>query len=159
MTGDAALRQAYDALLDAAETVAAGETDAPPPGEWDADRVLAHVALVTSTTLEAVAAVAAGTHTTYDNRIALDTWTIDRVVHLAGGGAGLRERLRRQGEALDLATRALSSDELATPVPTRLLSHGQLLVDQALPLSDLVTGLTDVELPGHRQQLLALRAT
>jgi len=31
-----------------------------------------------------------------------------------------------------------------------------LLVDQPLPLRDLITGLAEAELPGHAQQLLAL---
>lgn len=42
------LRDAYRALLDAAGTVAefGDTTPAPPPGEWDADQILAHVSLV-----------------------------------------------------------------------------------------------------------------
>jgi hypothetical protein len=151
------LRSAYQALLDAAEAVA--ETNpAPPPGEWDADRILAHVCLVNAATISATAAVAAGAHTTYDNRTALDTWSIDRVVALAGGSAGLRDRLRRQGEALcAFGGPALSEAELDTLVPTRLLSNGQVLVDQPLPLRDILGGLADVELPAHTAQLLALR--
>jgi hypothetical protein len=30
----------------------------------------------------------------------LDTWTIDRVIARAGGNAGLRDRIRLQGDAL-----------------------------------------------------------
>jgi hypothetical protein len=41
-------------------------------------------------------------------------------------------------------------------VPTLLVSNGTLLVDQPLPLRDLVTGLAQTELPGHTTQLLAL---
>jgi hypothetical protein len=41
-------------------------------------------------------------------------------------------------------------------VPTLLLSNGEVLVDQSLQLRDIVTGLADVELPGHTKQLLAL---
>ena len=62
------LREAYRALLDAADAV--GEGTSPPPGEWTAHQILAHVALVTSVTVAAAAAVAAGSNTTYDNRIA-----------------------------------------------------------------------------------------
>lgn len=43
-----------------------------PPRSWPA-----HVSLVTATTVAAVARVVAGTNTTYDNRTAFDTWTID----------------------------------------------------------------------------------
>ncbi|WP_333775716.1 hypothetical protein [Streptomyces sp. IBSBF 3136] len=153
------LRDAYRALLDAAATVAdsAGPDPVPPAGEWDADQILAHVSLVTATTLAAVSAVASGARTTYDNRLALDTWTIDRTVALAGGTAGLRERVRLQGDALcTLGGPALGEAELDTPVPTVLLSNGKLLIDQPLSLRDLLTGLAETELPGHTNQLLAL---
>ena len=96
------LRDDYRTLLDAAATVAdSGETcPVPPAGEWSADQILAHVALVNAATIAAASAVASGANTTYDNRIALDTWTIERVIALAGGNAGLRDRIRVQGHAL-----------------------------------------------------------
>lgn len=50
----------------------------------------------------------------------------------------------------------LSESELDTPVPTLLLSAGTLLVDQPLPLRDLIAGLAENELPGHARQLLGL---
>ncbi|WP_405854119.1 hypothetical protein OG361_16025 [Streptomyces sp. NBC_00090] len=153
------LREAYRALLDAAATVAdAGALPVPPEGEWDADRILAHVSLVTATTLAAVSAVASGVAATYDNRVAHDIWTLDRVVELAGGGPGLRERIRVQGEALCAlgGGPALSAAELDTPVPTLLLSHDTLMVDGPVPLRDLVAGLAEAELPGHAKQLLDL---
>jgi hypothetical protein len=153
------LREAYGRLLDAAATVA-GSGDpapAPPPGEWNADQILAHVTIVNAATIAAVSSVAAGTITTYDNRVALDTWTLGRVIALAGGNAGLRERVRLQGEALcALGGPILSEPEFDTLVPTLLLSNGRVLVDQPVPLRDLVTGLAEVELPGHTEQLLAL---
>lgn len=155
----APLRDAYRTLLEAAATVAGhgGTSPVPPVGEWNAEQILAHVAIVTAATVAAVSGVASGTHTTYDNRTALDGWSIGRVISLAGGEAGLRERIRRQGEALcALGGGALSETELDTPVPTRLLSNGTVLVDRPLPLRELITGLAEVELPGHTEQLLAL---
>ncbi|GAA1216042.1 hypothetical protein GCM10009665_02310 [Kitasatospora nipponensis] len=153
------LRDAYRALLDAAATVAdSGDpSPVPPTGEWNADQILAHVALVTAATIAAASAVASGANTTYDNRMALDTWTIERVISLAGGTAGLRDRVRRQGDALcALGGPALAEAELDTPVPTLLLSKDKVLVDQPVPLRDLIAGLAAVELPGHTEQLLAL---
>jgi hypothetical protein len=121
------LREAYRALLDAAAAVASAAT------------------------------VASGAHTTYDNRRALDTWTIDRVISLAGGNAGLRERVRGHGEVLcALGGPALSDAELDTGLPTLLLSHDTVLVDRPLPLRDLIMGLAEAELPGHTRQLLDL---
>lgn len=153
------LRDAYAALLDAAATVAgAGGTSLVPPlGEWNADQILAHVTLVNAATITAVSAITSGAHATYDNRMALDPWTIERAIALAGGGAGLRERVRVQGDALcALGGSTLSEAELDTPVPTRLLSHDTVLVDGPVPLRDLVNGLAEVEIPGHTAQLLAL---
>lgn len=100
MQDTAALRDAYRELLYAAETVAASgdPSPVPPPGEWSADRILAHVSLVGAATLVAVSSVASGAVTTYDNRVAQDTWTLDRVIALAGGNEGLRRRIRAQGK-------------------------------------------------------------
>ncbi|MCD0483540.1 hypothetical protein LO771_14335 [Streptacidiphilus sp. ASG 303] len=160
MLDTAPLQDAYRALLDAAATVAdAGDPGpAPPDGEWDADRILAHVSLVGAATIAAVAGITAGANTTYDNRIALDAWTIEQAVAHAGGNAGLRDRISSQAAALCALVRgaALSDPELGTLVPTRLLSHATLLVDQPMPLRDIVTGLAQAELPGHTRQLLAL---
>ncbi|MEV4253883.1 hypothetical protein AB0J52_12040 [Spirillospora sp. NPDC049652] len=156
--GSAQLETAYQSLLDAATTVTgSGDASAPPPGEWTADQILAHVSLVTATTIATASAIASGVNAAYDNRIALDTWTIDRVIALAGGTAGLLDRLRCQANALcALAGQALSETELDTMVPTRLLSNGSCLVDQLVPLRELFAGLADSELPGHTRQIQVL---
>ncbi|TFV62477.1 UNVERIFIED_ORG: hypothetical protein E4P37_17110 [Bacillus sp. AZ43] len=156
MSDSELLATAYRDLLEAAATVAAADTGDRPADEWDADQVLAHVSLVTATTLATVAAVASGTHALYDNRIASDGWTIGRLVRLAGGSAGLRDRIRAQGEALCALRPTLTAHELDSPVPARLVSGGEVLLDQAVALGDLLVGLAEVELPGHTAQLLAL---
>jgi hypothetical protein len=153
----APLSDAYRALLGAAATVAeSGEAKTPPPGEWNADQILAHVAIITATTITAVSRVASGENATYDNRTSQDGWTISRVIARAGGNGGLRERIRVQGEALCTLAPSLREAELDTPVPTVLLSGGDVLVDQPVPVRDLVLGLAEAELPGHANQLLAL---
>ncbi|WP_280255330.1 DinB family protein [Nocardia wallacei] len=158
MSDTTALREAYDSLLEAVGTVgASAHLRTPPPGEWNAEQILAHVCLVTAGTIAAVAAVAAGEHTTYDNRHALDTWTIDRVAERAGGFSGLRERLRRQADILcGFGGPALSDAELDSPVPLLGLSAGTLLNEAVVPLRGLFEGLADIEIPNHTRQLLAL---
>jgi hypothetical protein len=141
------LRQAYDTLL------AAAPRAVPPPDEWNTEQILAHVSLVSAATISTVAAVASGAISTYDNRLSQDPWTLDHVIALAGGAAGLRKRIRAQGEALCALAAVLSEAELATKVPTLLLSNGTCLVDQPLSLGDILAGLVDVELPGHTKQL------
>ena len=155
------LRDAYATLLDAAASVAsrAEETLEPPDGGWDADRVLAHIALVDAATLATAATVASGAGASYDNRLSLEDWTTSRLRVRAGGTAGLQERIRRQGEALCALGAALSDAELDTAVPTLLLSDGEVLVDQPVPLRAILTGLADDHLPRHTTQLLALLPT
>jgi len=153
------LLDAYRALLDAAAIVAdvADTSPAPPAGEWNADQILAHVSIINAAAIAAAARIASGANTTYDNRTALDIWTIERVIALAGSNEGLRERIRLKGNALAaLCGPALSEAELDTLVPTLLLSNGTVLVDQPPQLRDIITGRADVELPGHTKQLLAL---
>jgi hypothetical protein len=141
------LRQAYAALLDTAPRAV------PPPGEWNTEQILAHVSLVSAATISAVAAVASGALSTYDNRPSQDPWTLDRLITRAGGEAVLRERIRAQGEALCALAAVLSEAELTAEVPALLLSNGRCLVDQPLSLGDILSGLADVELPGHTKQL------
>ncbi|MET9792933.1 hypothetical protein [Streptomyces canus] len=160
MLDTAPLQDAYRALLDAAATVANADDSnpAPPHGEWNADQILAHVSLISATTIATVAGIAAGANATYDNRIALDTWTIEQTIAHAGGNVGLRDRIGGQAAALCALAggAALSDAELSTPTLARLLSNDTLLVDQPMSLRDIVTGLAEAELPGHTKQLLAL---
>lgn len=152
------LRNAYRGLLAAATTVLDSEDlgATPPPGEWNATQILGHIALVDAGTLATAYAIASGVNASYDNRTALDTWSIDRVSTIAGGSAGLMERIRVQGDALCALGEALTEAELDTPVPTLLLSAGVVQVDQLVPLRALITGLGTDHLPGHAEQLLAL---
>jgi hypothetical protein len=120
----------------------------PPAGEWNADQILAHVAVVNAATISTVSAINSGTHTTYDNRVSQDAWTLAHVIEVAGGNEGLRERVRAQGEALCvLAGPILSETELDTLVPARMVSKDTILFDQPMPLWDILTGLADVERP------------
>ncbi len=155
------LRDAYTGLLDAAAQIAAraGDTVRPADGGWDADQILAHIALVDAATLATTATVASGAAATYDNRLSHDAWTTDRVRTRARGNAGLQDRIRRQGEALCVLGTALSDAELDTTIPTLLLSDGQALVDQPVPLRAILTGLAEDHLPRHTTQLLALLTT
>ncbi len=152
------LRRAYDELLDAAQRVSTAETaPEPAPGEWNLEQILAHVAMVNATTIAAAYTVASGANATYDNRVALDAWSIQNTIDLAGGGAGLRNRIYEQANVLcALDGPALSETELAAKIPARLLSNDALVLDQVLTLHDIITGLAEAEIPGHTEQIAAL---
>jgi hypothetical protein len=152
------LRDAYGALLDAAITVLDSDdtSPAPPPGEWDATQILAHIASVDAGVLATAYSVASGTHATFDNSASLDAATLERVTATTGDSAGLRDRISRQGDALCTLGEMLSEAELDTPVPTLLSSAGVVQLDQPIPLKALIMGLADDHLPRHTTQLLAL---
>lgn len=152
------LRDAYEALLDASVTVlgAHDTSPTPPPGEWDATQILAHIASVDAGVLATACTVASGAEATYDNRVSLDAATLDRVSAITGDGDGLRDRIRRQGAALCAVSELLSDVELATPVSTLFESAGVVQFDQPVPLEALITGIAGDHLPRHTAQLLAL---
>ncbi|MGJ9422313.1 hypothetical protein [Aeromicrobium sp. CF3.5] len=142
-----ALGQAYDTFL------TAKPAPTQPTGEWDTEQILAHVWLVTTLTLTNVATVTTGLRSIYDNRSSQDAWTLAHAASLAGDAAQLRERIRVQAQALGILVAALSTRELAAPVPALLVSNGACLVDQSMSLNDIIQGLAEQEIPGHTRQL------
>ncbi|MFD8597292.1 hypothetical protein ACFV1L_20040 [Kitasatospora sp. NPDC059646] len=155
MYDTAPLHRAYREVVAAAEEVSGAEPAALPAGEWDAEQVLAHLGLVTAGALAAVAAVAAGSAATFDNRISQDAWALRRVIDRASGGPELRRRVAAQGEALCAFAASLGAQELEAPLPTLLLSHGEPVFEGAMTIRQLLDGLAAGELPAHAAQLRA----
>ena len=147
-----ALRNAYDDLLAAAET----PSSPPPPGEWDHDHPLAHLISVDANITAVALAVTSGERTTYDNRISLDHWNLDRLVSVAGGTSELLERVRHHGELLCTVADRLDDSDLQVMVPTLILSNDKVMLDQPIPLRALIKGLAEVHIPSHTDQLRAL---
>ncbi|MDG4858547.1 hypothetical protein P8605_10350 [Streptomyces sp. T-3] len=149
-----ALRSAYEKLLDAAATPDLGEAD---DGGWNADEILAHVLSVDAATAAAALGVVAGSRPGFDNRIALDTWNLERIIAEHSGRADLIEHVRRQAAVLcDIADR-LTEEAAAVQVPTILLSNDALALDQPIPLASLINGLAENHVPEHTRQILNLR--
>ena len=67
-----ALRQAHEEFLDVAK---AGGFGPPPPGEWDAGRLLAHAAAADAAIASIALAVTGGQRAAYDNRASLTSGT------------------------------------------------------------------------------------
>jgi hypothetical protein len=148
-----ALRSAYEQFLDEAAAPDLGEA---ADGGWNADQVLAHVLSVDAATAAVALGVVSGARPTFDNRICLDSWNLDRIIAEHSGRADLIAHVRSQAAVFcDLADQ-LSDQAAAVLVPTFLMSGDQLLVDQPLPLADLVNGLADNHLPVHTKQIAAL---
>lgn len=148
------LRKAYADFLSVAK---AGGFGPPPPDEWDAARLLAHIytghAQIASTAL----AAAAGMRPAYDNRPSLDEWNLRRVVDSAGDLAGLVELVRRGGELYCAVAEQLTEQDLDVRVPVLIISNNEVIVDEPFPLRWLVPGVRTVHLPRHADQLRSLR--
>ena len=99
------LRDAYDALLDAATTVLGTDDTNPPAGEWDATQILAHIASVDAGVLATAYTVASGAPATFDNSASLDTATLDQVTATAGGQRRAADAYPRPGRRAQRARR------------------------------------------------------
>lgn len=150
------LHQAHRDFLALAE---AGAFGPPPPGEWSAEQLLAHVAATDQSIAAVALAIASGQRPGYDNRPSLDRWNLGRIVTAAGGLTGLTDLVRRTGELFCTVAEQLSEDDLNTQLPILIVSNDQIVVDEPRPLRFLVEGVGLVHLPRHGQQLHSLRAT
>jgi hypothetical protein len=148
------LRKAHGDFLAVA---AGGGFGPPPPGEWDADRILAHVAVGEMSGAAAALAIAAGQRPVYDNRSSLDEWNLQRVVREACDAGDTASLVHRYGELLCDIAAGLTERELEVSLPLLIISPDVVLVDEARPLRSLLVGLGEVHLPAHAEQLRGLR--
>ena len=151
-----AVAAAYDAFFAEAERGGFGD---PPPGEWDAARVLAHVALNDlAMTAVAQALVHGRTDPAFGNVTCQDPQVLTDWVAATGDLAALVARGRALAEVAMAATARLDPDQLATAVPCRLFHDGELVLDGPMPWGRLAAETqASVHLPAHTGQLRDLR--
>jgi hypothetical protein len=148
-----ALRSAYDNLLETAARPDLGE--AADQG-WNADQILAHLLSVDATVAAVALSVVAGGRPTFDNRICLDGWNLDRIITAHTGRPALIDHVRRQARTLAAIADDLSPEDSAVLVPAFAFSNDVLVLDQPVPLGGLIDGLADNHVPAHAQQLSRL---
>jgi hypothetical protein len=136
------LRKAYESVAVEAE---AGGFGAPPPGEWDAGRIVGHLALGDDLLAAVTADILAGRPARFDNRASLQPAAVDVDV------------LRRSGARLcDLIDR-LTDEQAATVVPVFIQDGDEIRVDRPMPWGMLLGIQASFHLPAHGEQLKALR--
>lgn len=150
------LRNAHAEFLN---LVAEGGFGAPPPGEWDTGRLLAHLASSDAAIASVALAVASGQRAVYDNRSSLDDWNLRRIADAAGDVPSLAELLRGHGETLCAVAARLSEADLAVQLPVLIVSKDQVVTDQPQSLRWLIEGVADTHLPLHGAQLRGLRSS
>jgi hypothetical protein len=150
----AALRTAHEDFLAVAT---AGGFGPPVHGEWDAERLLAHVAATNAAIASVALAAAGGQRAAYDNRASLDEWNLRRIAGECGGLSGLAEFVRAQGRLFCEIAASLTESACSVQVPVLIVSAGELVADEPWSLEDLVAGVARIHLPAHAGQLARLR--
>jgi hypothetical protein len=148
-----ALRSAYDGLLAVAQ---AGDFHDPPPHQWSAAEVLAHVATNDQLLTEVTRQVAAGHMLSYDNAPAIAESHLRRLAEQLSWDELIAE-VRRRADLLIEAVDALDSAHAETLVDSRIVDAGQVRVDDAVPWSRLLLAQSQTHIPMHTRQLAALR--
>ena len=148
------LRAAYEGLLDAAATPGLG---AAADGGWNADQVLAHILSVDAAIAAVALSVVAGARPSFDNRICLDPWNLQRIIGEHRGRAELTEHVRHQAAILCDIADHLNDEATAVLIPALLVSNDALVIDQPLTLGQLIEGLAADHVPVHTRQILDLR--
>ena len=124
------LRAAYDAFFAEAER---GGFGPPPPGEWDAAQVVAHVALNDVAMAGVGRDLVSGRVPTFDNVLCQDRDVLAALVERCGDEAGLVSFARDQARTAVRVVSRLDDVQRETRVPCRLLHDGDVVVDQPLP--------------------------
>lgn len=150
----AELRSAYRKLLGAAADPNLGDAD---DGGWNADQILAHLLSVDALIAAVALSVVAGSRPTFDNRLSLDTWNLDRIITEHSGRADMIDHVRSQAAVLCDIADQLNEKAASVLVPSLLLSNDVPVLDQPIPLARLIDGLAEDHVPVHAQQLLDLR--
>ncbi|MGO8874791.1 MAG: hypothetical protein ACLQNG_03375 [Acidimicrobiales bacterium] len=144
------LEAAYHALLEAA---AAPRRSAASEKEWDADRVLAHVAASSRMLAAASAELLSGRIPVVDNRPTQSRPYLDAIVNSAAGRAELLATVERCGRELLTLAAQLSADQAATTTPTIIEDGGRIRIQRPVAFSSL---LAPDHVREHVDQLRAL---
>lgn len=149
-----ALRAGYAAFRTEAS---AGGFEAPPEGEWTAEQVVAHVALNDASMAAVCRRLIDQREVSFENAIVQDPAVLDRWIADRPMGALVADA-EQAGEDYLLVLARLDDDQLDTEVACRLVDHGAVVLEGALPWRRLAQEIqASVHLPGHTAQLAALR--
>ncbi len=151
-----ALATAYEAFYLEAER---GGFGAPPDGEWDALRTIAHVALNDYAMTAVTHSILHGAPTAFENLICQDPAVLTaHIERYAGDLSVLVDHGRRCATTLLAILGRLGPAQRATPVACRLHHDGALVLDAERPWEEIaITVQAARHLPAHTAQLAALR--
>jgi uncharacterized protein YndB with AHSA1/START domain len=151
----AVLTTAYDEFFAEAESDVFGS---PADGEWDADQVLAHVALNDAALLAVCQSIVHGRSAPFENLTSQDPEVLLRWIAATGSKAALIERGRQTARVLHSALSRLSLEQLSTHVHCRLAHDGEIVLNGPRPWRSLaIETQAAMHIPAHTAQLRDLR--
>jgi uncharacterized protein YndB with AHSA1/START domain len=151
----AGLAEAYAAFFAEAER---GPFGPAPSGEFDADQVLAHVAINDAAMVAVCQSLVHRSPIPFTNDACHDRAALARWTAVAASRGGPIAAGRARARQVMAALARLSPEQLATEVTCTLLHDGQVVVDQALPWGAVaIETQAERHLPGHLDQLRGLR--
>ncbi|RVX39787.1 hypothetical protein EDD27_2160 [Nonomuraea polychroma] len=148
-----ALREAHANLLNVAEKCADQQRMAPPPGEWPAEFVLAHVAKNDALLADATELLIAGRALTFDNAEAIDEDVLLGIAAESGGWANLCALVKANGERLAQLTECLTPEQAATLVPSKIVDNGEVRLDSPVPWAQVLQINATFHVLAHTRQL------
>jgi hypothetical protein len=147
------LRAAYAQFVEAARR---GPFADPHDGGWRAEMVLAHLVVGDRLIAEAAARAIAGGTAQFDNAASLSEPYLEAIIQAAAGWDNLVDAVRHGGDELIALAQRMTDDQASTPIPARIVSDGQAVLDATVPVGHLVRGPADIHLRLHTEQLTAL---
>lgn len=152
---DADLRLAYAALAHVARS---GAFDPPPSGEWTAAQVLAHVIVNDRAMCMVTAELLDDGEPSFANDIAQQPVVLDAVCASCEGLEPLIVEVERQGRELCNLVQRLDDMLASRTVSVHLTDHGDVRLHGPVPWRSILETHAQRHLPGHTEQLAALRS-
>ena len=150
------LTAAYEGFFAEAEGGGFGEA---PEGEWNAEQVLAHVALNDAAMLVVCQAIVHQQPTRFENEVCQDPEVLASFISSAGSREELIHVGRRMANLVTASLRRLSPAQLETEVHCRLRHYDQVMADRPIPWKSVVVDTqAAMHLPAHVEQLRNLRS-
>ncbi len=129
-----------------------------PEGEWNAEQVVAHVALNDAGMLGVCQALVHQTEARFENLICQDLGVLANYIERHDGMAGLIESGRKMADLVLAALSRLSPEQLQTPVACYLMHYDDVMVDADMPWETVAINIqAGRHLPAHVEQLQNLR--
>lgn len=149
------LAAAYETFFTEAEAGGFGQA---PEGEWNAEQVVAHVALNDGAMLGVCQAIVHQNETRFENQVCQDPDVLAGFIATNRDLPGLVAAGRHLSQLVLASLRRLSPDQRKTPVHCYLMHYDDVMVDQAMPWEAVaVATQASMHLPAHIEQLRNLR--